>query len=41
MRTFIIFTSSVSGAFSLSLFTSLSPIVLPDSYKNVAQCLIL
>ena len=41
MRTFIIFTSSVPGAFSLSLLTSLSPIALPDSYKNVAQCLIL
>lgn len=39
MRTFIIFTSSVPGTFSLSLFTSLSPIALPDSYKNVAQCL--
>ena len=41
MRTFIIFTSSVPGASSLSLLTSLSPIALLDSYKNVAQCLIL
>ena len=40
MRTFIIFTSSVPDAFSWSLLTSLSPIAPPDSYQNVAQCLL-